>query len=93
MCNRYESPTIRQTKIQWHLEKDIAWNGGGVHPRGPGLFIRGQGRSGLEPIVGRWGLIPHFAKTSDIRFNTNNARSEDLHQKASYRTAWAQGQR
>ena len=93
MCNRYESPTIRQTKIQWHLDKDVAWNGGGVHPRGPGLFIRGHDRTGLEPVVGRWGLIPHFAKTSDIRYNTNNARSEELHQKASYRTAWAQGQR
>ena len=93
MCNRYASPTIRDIKLQWPVHGDVPWNGGGVYPRSPGVFLRTSANAELAAVVGRWGLIPHFAKTSDIRYNTNNARSEELTQKASYRDAWARGQR
>ena len=43
--------------------------------------------------MGRWGLIPWFSKTADIKFSTNNARSEELASKASFKDPWARGQR
>ena len=43
--------------------------------------------------MGRWGLIPWFSKTSEVKYATNNARSEELAEKASYRQPWARSQR
>jgi putative SOS response-associated peptidase YedK len=48
---------------------------------------------GAELVVGQWGLIPWFAKTAKLAYSTNNARFEELSQKASYKQAWARGQR
>lgn len=65
-------------------------------PRKPGPFIRrARDEAGYERelVVGRWGLIPWFSKTADIKYATNNARSEELSEKASYKTPWARGQR
>ena len=47
----------------------------------------------LELVVGRWGLIPWFAKSIDLKFSTNNARFEELSAKPSYKQPWARGQR
>lgn len=93
MCNRYQSPAIRDIKLQWQVQDEVSWDGGGVYPRSPGVFLRASMNGSFVAVVGRWGLIPSFAKTSAIRYNTNNARSEELSQKASYRDAWARGQR
>ncbi|MFO5109049.1 SOS response-associated peptidase family protein, partial [Salmonella enterica subsp. enterica serovar Stanley] len=46
-----------------------------------------------ELVAGQWGLIPWFAKEPRLKFPTNNARSEELAQKASYKHPWARGQR
>ena len=46
-----------------------------------------------ELVVGRWGLIPDFAKTAQISWSTNNARSEEMASKATYKTPWRQAQR
>lgn len=65
-------------------------------PRKPGPFIRrARDDSGYarELVVGRWGLIPWFSKTADIKYATNNARSEELTEKASYKHPWVRGQR
>lgn len=91
MCNRYQSPAIRDIKLQWQVQDEVSWDGGGVYPRSPGVFLRASMNGSFVAVVGRWGLIPSFAKTSAIRYNTNNARSEELSQKASYRDAWARG--
>ncbi len=48
---------------------------------------------GRELVLGRWGLIPDFARTSQIGWSTNNARSEEMAAKATYRTPWRRGQR
>lgn len=61
-------------------------------PRKPGPFIRLSG-DGRELVIGRWGLIPWFSKTADIKYATNNARSEELAEKASFKLPWARGQR
>ena len=67
-----------------------------VHPRSPGPFIRravddvGYSR---ELVIGQWALIPPWAKEAKLKYSTNNARSEEITEKASYRDAWARGQR
>ena len=92
MCNRYQSPGSTEIENQWEVKQSSPWEPAGVYPRGNGIFIR-TGENGLESVIGRWGLIPPFAKTSDIRYSTNNARSEEVSSKPSYRDAWRKGQR
>lgn len=95
MCNRYVSPD--QAEIErffeigrsrplppWPIE---------LYPRAPGPFVRLDPDGRREIAVGRWGLIPHFAPSADLRYSTNNARSEELARKPSYRLPWARGQR
>lgn len=96
MCNLYGSTKEESIRKVWRPSNALAWGGGIVAPRKPGAFIRrarddaGYSR---ELVVGRWGLIPWFSKTADIKFSTNNARSEELASKASFRDPWARGQR
>ncbi len=67
-----------------------------MYLRSPGPFVRravddpGYSR---ELVLGRWGLIPWFSKTPEVKYATNNARSEELAEKASYRQPWARSQR
>lgn len=62
-----------------------------VYPKYQGLFARPVDpldlSQGLEPAVGRWGIVPFFHKgaAKDWKFPTNNARSEEMHEKASFR--------
>ena len=96
MCNLYGSTKEEGVRKVWRPSNALTWGGGIVAPRKPGAFIRrarddaGYSR---ELVVGRWGLIPWFSKTADIKFSTNNARSEELASKASFKDPWARGQR
>mgnify|MGYP003587474322 FL=1 len=45
-----------------------------------------------EGLVGRFGLIPHWARDDKIARHTYNARSETVHEKPSFRDAWRHGQ-
>lgn len=96
MCNRYVSPTDARIEREWAIGGRTPWPGGGVFPRSIGPFIRraredaGYSR---ELVVGQWGLIPWFAKAAKLPYSTNNARSEELAAKASYKHPWARGQR
>ena len=70
-----------------------AWE---LYPKSRGTFIRRRGDAiGLEREAtgGTWGLLPWFAKTPEIKFNTVNARKETLATAPSYKTPWARGQR
>lgn len=96
MCNLYGSTKVAGIRKHWRPVNDLPWDGGVVAPRKPGPFIRrARDDAGYsqELVVGRWGLIPWFSKTSDIKYATNNARSEELTEKASYKHPWARGQR
>lgn len=95
MCNRYVSPE------QAEIERFFMIRGrnpvppwpAAIFPRAPGPFVCLDRDGRRELVVGRWGLIPHFAKSADVRYSTNNARSEELEQKPTFRTPWARGQR
>lgn len=64
-----------------------------VWPKYEGLYIRPANpadlAAGLEPAVGRWGLIPFFHKGSarDWKIQTNNCRSEGMATASSFRDA------
>ncbi|MBV7541018.1 SOS response-associated peptidase [Acidovorax sp. sic0104] len=98
MCNRYVSPDEAAAERLWRID---ARNQARIFnkvlfPKGQGLFIRrARAEAGYsrEMLAGRWGLIPAFAKTADYPYSTNNARSEELIEKASFKTAWQRGQR
>lgn len=98
MCNRYVSPDETAIERFWHIGARNQlpwWQGGGVYPRTAGPFIRAARRSevGRELVVGQWGLIPWFAKSARLTYSTNNARSEEVAGKATFKQPWARGQR
>lgn len=98
MCNRYTSPTEADIEREWRLGRanPLRWWDEVLFPRGRGPFIRrARDNAGYsrELVVGQWGLIPWFAKEPKLKYPTNNARSEELTEKASYKHPWARGQR
>ena len=46
-----------------------------------------------ELVIGQWGLIPWLAQSSKLAYSTNNARSEELSTKASYKQSSRYGKR
>lgn len=98
MCNHYTSPEESAIERYWHVGRDQPgrWWDKELYPRGHGPVIRrARDHAGYskELACGQWGLIPWFAKTAKLTYSTNNARSEELASKASYKQPWARGQR
>lgn len=98
MCNRYTTPTEAEIERFWHVGRDNPnrWWDVDVFPRGKGVFIRravDDPDYSRELVAGPWGLIPWFAKEPRLKYSTNNARSEELSAKATYKRPWAKGQR
>ena len=98
MCNRYTPPQLLDIEREWAVgrQNPLRWWDQVLFPRGTGPFIRRvRDTSGYERelVVGQWGLIPWFAKEPRLKYPTNNARSEELANKASYKHPWARGQR
>lgn len=98
MCNRYTPPKELEIEREWHVgnRNPMRWWDEVLFPRGQGAFIRrakDDAGSSRELVVGQWGLIPWFAKEPRLKYPTNNARSEELADKASYKHPWARGQR
>ena len=66
-----------------------------IWPLGLAPFIRlhedGSGNKVIDD--GLFGLLPHFAKELAYGRRTYNARSETVHQLASFKDAWASGRR
>ncbi|WP_426304011.1 SOS response-associated peptidase [Acidovorax facilis] len=98
MCNRYTPPALAEMEREWAIgsRNPVRWWDAELFPRRQGPFIRrakddaGYSR---ELVVGQWGLIPWFAKEAQYKFPLNNARSEELAAKASFKHPWARGQR
>jgi putative SOS response-associated peptidase YedK len=103
MCNRYVSPEEGDMERQFQVGGRQPWRGGEVFPRGQGPFVRSVRaarssdsdgvNSHRELVVGQWGLVPWFAKTPKLTYSTNNARSEEMAAKATFKHPWARGQR
>ena len=94
MCNRYVSPEAGDIERYWQLRPVKTWPVSPVFPRGQGPFIRAaRDAAPAELVIGQWGLIPWFAKMPKLTYSTNNARSEELGSKATFKYPWAQGKR
>jgi len=98
MCNRYTPPALQDIEREWAVGRPnpLRWWDEVLFPRGTGPFIRRARESASyerELVAGQWGLIPWFAKEPKLKYPTNNARSEELADKASYKHPWARGQR
>lgn len=93
MCNRYIPPDQAEIERHWHIgrQRPFSWPKE-VFPRTQGPFIRAEGND-RALVVGQWGLVPDFAKSPKLKYSTNNARSEELSKKASYRKPWIDSQR
>jgi putative SOS response-associated peptidase YedK len=94
MCNRYVTPSQAEIERFWHIgnRNQPRWWEAAVHPLDAGPFVRAHDIR-RDLVVGQWALIPHFAKSAKLPYQTNNARSEELASKASYRRSWQRGQR
>lgn len=92
MCNVYRPPGPADVALHFSVDtRDRVWPAT-VHPRTPGPFIRRAGGE-RELVVGQWALIPPWSKEPKLKYSTNNARSEEVAEKASYKDAWRRGQR
>ena len=95
MCNQYTPASATQITRQFGVDLRADYHPADVFPRSQGWFIRSahHEQQTRELVKGQWGLIPSFAKTAHLPYSTNNARSEELEAKASYRQPWANSQR
>lgn len=96
VCNRYVAPDAAAIERHWHVGARQPWRGAEVFPRSLAPFIRAardSSEAARELVIGQWGLVPWFAKTAKLTYSTNNARFEELAQKASYKDSWAKGRR
>lgn len=64
-----------------------------IFPRRLGPFIRSSASRERELVIGKWALIPWFAKAAHVRFSSNNARFESIEQKPTFRDPWRNQQR
>lgn len=95
MCNQYAPPGpervdeyFRSSLLSREPYKP------GIGPWGRGPFVR-SASTGREAAVGQWALIADDAREakSSARIMTNNARSESLATRPTFRGPWARGQR
>lgn len=95
MCNRYVSPEAGDIERFWHIGARNPWRGADVYPRQQGAFIRRAAAAEPERdlAVGSFGLVPWFSKTPQVKYATQNARFEELTEKASFKDPWKRGQR
>ena len=93
MCGRYNLITDAEALLEFfEIQKSIRlddWPRYNIAPsrRVPVVARTVEGRS-LE--MAKWGLVPHWAKESQTRFSTINARAETVATSAAYRTAFRQ---
>lgn len=94
MCNRYVSPEEAEIERFWEIGRRnlVPWWQPAIFPRALGPFVRASERE-HELVIGRWGLIPWFAKSARLNYSTNNARFEGIEGKASYKQSWLHGKR
>lgn len=94
MCTRYIPPEQAEIEEMWHIGRhnQPKW-AKELFPRALGPFLRRGPASGLDLVVGTWGLIPDWSKTPSVKYSTSNCRSEEAAGKPTFADAWRKGQR
>lgn len=94
MCNLYH--LAPREHVQTYFRAMLpAYAAVPVGPFGTGLFLR-PGVDGLKGEMGQWGMIQPRARSrrpASRAILTNNARTETVATRPTYRDAWAAGQR
>lgn len=92
MCGRYVHPDQAAIERGWHIGRGqgnpfaARYN---VAPTSLVPMLRWHaGVGGLELAQARWGFIPVWWKDARPPRNTINARTEEIHSKPMWRTAW-----
>jgi hypothetical protein len=102
MCSHYQAvKNSAQFERQFGLVPPTGAQPADVWPGYQGSFIRlhphadagDAAVSAFEAASGVFGLLPHWAKDRTLGRHTYNARTETVANKASFRDAWARGQR
>ena len=97
MCSNYQTVTQLDRLLTFFGVEREKWEPlpEDVWPLGLAPFIRlhedGSGNKVIDDGV--FGLLPNFAKELAYGRKTYNARSETVHERASFRDSWARGRR
>jgi putative SOS response-associated peptidase YedK len=94
MCNQYSPSDPHIVALHFKVQPPAEQYKRGIGPWGRGPFVRNT-EAGRDAIVGQWALIGDNAREakSSARIMTNNARSESVATKPTFRGPWARGQR
>jgi putative SOS response-associated peptidase YedK len=94
MCNQYAPPGPERVAAYFRVAAPSDIYRPGIGPWGRGPFVRQVGDR-REAVVGQWALIGDNAREarSSARIMTNNARSETVASKPTFRGPWQRGQR
>jgi putative SOS response-associated peptidase YedK len=94
MCNQYAPAGPDRVAAYFNTGMPTTTYRPGLGPWGLGPFVRAAA-SGREVVVGQWALIADRATEarSSARIMTNNARSETVASKPTFRGPWQRGQR
>ena len=94
MCNQYAPPGPELVAEYFQTNLPHEPYKSGIGPWGRAPFVRAVA-DGREAVVGQWALIADGAKEakSSARIMTNNARSESLASRPTFRGPWARRQR
>jgi putative SOS response-associated peptidase YedK len=97
MCNQYSPPDPQRLSHYFDVPAPAQAYKPGLGPWSLGPFVRlsAGNRNSREAVVGQWALIADGAKEakSKARIMTNNARSESIAMRSSFKGPWARGQR
>lgn len=94
MCNLYHMAP-REHVERYFRAIAPEYSAAAVGPFGAGIFLRPDGDT-LRGVIGQWGMIvpKSKARRPDSRaILTNNARTETVASRPTYRDAWAAGRR
>jgi len=94
MCNQYAPSGPERVNEYFRTGLPREPYRPGIGPWGRGPFVRGT-TTDRDVVVGQWALIGDNAEEakSSARIMTNNARSESVGSKPTFRGPWTRGQR
>lgn len=96
MCNLYQMAPRLHVETFFRAHEPVPeYSTAAVGPFGTGLFLRPDD-GGLQAVTGQWGMIQPRSRTRRPESRavlTNNARSETIDTRPTYRDAWRTGRR
>lgn len=95
MCSHFEtlqSAKILRDHFKVRVDSELDGLNADIWPGSPSILIRLNNQGERVLTQGVFGLIPHWAKDRKITRFTYNARSETVHTKPAFKSAWANQQ-